>query len=316
MAETIALPPSPASSSDFTDELDDEALDALLAEKGALSQWPTPPLNCKSKGVRVEVEAISIWSSSTGSDEEEVDGELRFARCSTAHADYLEELDIATVLAHESANSYPTAQPLWDDILAIESMLLRARLPMEILAMSHNMLCKLGNTLSLDSDLSELPVQLLVASTIYLASAFMDDHPLSPAWWNSQLPSRPQPAPRVDKVSRMILEALGWRLHDLCSPPAIAVSMRRFERRSPLSAPPKAEGIFERAAQPIVEEARPLALVLQTASHGDARLQNGLLTPDDTPTEAKTMFLPILPPDGFLPDMRIKAPKTSFVPLL
>ena len=44
MACGVTFPPSPSLSVDYLDDLDDEALEAYLAGKGALSQWPTPPL--------------------------------------------------------------------------------------------------------------------------------------------------------------------------------------------------------------------------------------------------------------------------------
>ena len=318
MDELPASPPSPAPSPDFLDELDDEALEAYLASQGALSHWPTPPLESKSKGVRIEVEAISISSASTESDDEDVDGGLHLARRSQAVADRLKDIDLATLLAKECDDLYVTADCSREDILILEAILFRARLPTEILALSLNILSKLQlhqNTLPTDSTMSNLPVRLLVTSAICLASSCMDDHPPPPSWWNKKTCCCPQRTPHVLKVNNMILKALDWRLHDLASPAAIEVAMQRFVRLSE-PAVPSAEDIFERDAQPIFERAIPLALALQTSDYGAATWRNGQLTPDETPTEDKAMFLPVLPQDGFLPDSRIQPPKTNFLPLL
>jgi len=295
------------------DELDDETLGLYLAAQGALSQWPTPQLG--SKGVRVEVDEITISTESTENDDDDaVDGELDLTLRSLPPTDLVEELDISTVLVRESASLHCTTRPEREDTFIIESILLRACMPTEIVAMSLNILSKLHDTQPRDPAMSDLPVRLLVTSALCLASAFMDDSPPPPYWWNRQTCCHPKRTSHVHKVNSMILKALDWRLHDLASAPAIAVAMQRFERMyEPIV--PFAKGIFERAAQPLVEEARPLALVLQTSDHGDATVRSGQLTPDDSPTE-EVMFLPILPPGGFLPVRRMQALVKSFLPLL
>lgn len=300
-------PPSPTLSADFIDDLDDDALEAYLANKGALSQWPTPPL----KDHVIAIETLEVESDFTESDDE-VDGESTPKRCLPCPANSAKDLDIATVLARECA-AHRSGTPLWEDILAIERLLLQARLPMEVLAVSLDILSRLSNTVSEDSPIAALPLRSVAASAMCLASICTDDHPPPASWWDKHLDLAVDSGPHTDSVNRTVLEALDWRLHECTSPVAINVAMRRFERRDPLTT---YSHVLERAVTAVVEDARPLALVLQTPSLGDAVWCHGQLTPDDSPQETKPPFLPLVASNVMSPGVVLDARPETFLTLL
>ena len=57
----------------------------------------------------------------------------------------------------------------WDDVLLIEELLVRVRLPIEVLAIAFNILSKLVKQQNVDTLLQDLPLDTLILSTLSLA---------------------------------------------------------------------------------------------------------------------------------------------------
>ncbi|KAK6432929.1 hypothetical protein LTR95_010895 [Oleoguttula sp. CCFEE 5521] len=208
MDDTVTILPASPSLTDF-DSLDGiEDLDAFLDAKGSLSRFPTPPLGHMSF---VHVGVIEDVSEDESEDE-------------------VDELDIATVFARELS---APAEPFWDDILAIEDLLLRAHMPIEIVALSFNILSKLLHKPppSSDSALEQPSAGPLITATLSIAAIFTSDHPPPTSYWVTHVSRPPVVAKDLDRLELQILEALDWRLLQLSRPESIARTLWRFELR-------------------------------------------------------------------------------------
>ncbi|KAK6435664.1 hypothetical protein LTR95_008148 [Oleoguttula sp. CCFEE 5521] len=208
MDDTVAILPASPTLTDF-DSLDGiEDLDAFLDAKGGLSRFPTPPLKDKTYVHVGVVEDISEDES-----EDEVD-----------------DLDIAAVFARELSSP---AEPFWDDILAIEDLLLRAHMPIEIVALALNILSTFlyePSRLS-DSVSSPLLTGPLITATLSIASIFTSDYPPPTSYWATQVCHPPTATNDLHRLELKVLDALDWHLLSLSRPEAIAMALRQFERR-------------------------------------------------------------------------------------
>lgn len=204
------------------------------------------------------------------------------------------DLDVATVFARELGLDGAQA---WDDILLIEDLLVRARLPIEVLAIAFNILSKLVKQTAMDSTLQSPSLDLLVISTLSLAAIYTNDHPPSSSHWSRNVALGTATAKQIDAASMAIMEALDWRIHSCSEDVAVVAALQLFERRGvPTAVSTSAQEIYE---EPCLKP-QPLSLNLTgRSSSGEARWDNGQLTPT-TPSacseleEFRAVFLPLL----------------------
>lgn len=281
------FPLSPAfSDCDSLAGIDD--LDAFLDAQGKLSQWPTPPLKRETE------EDLEVPSEDSDYDSEDgVDGMECLLEDEKANANIFADLDIATVFARELRLDGPRA---WDDILLMEELFVRARLPIEVLALSFNILSKLVKQQTTDALLQDISLNLLVLSTLSLACIHTNDHPLSTSHFARHVSITPITGKQIDNATIIVMSALDWRVHDCSEGEAIVSTLRLFERRQPpLFVPHMAQDLHD---EPFLKP-EPLCFNLADRIQGEAQWANGQLTPGASSTcsvvpEFENSFLPLL----------------------
>jgi hypothetical protein len=170
-------------------------------------------------------------------------------------------------------------------------MLLQAHLPTNVLALALNILSRISNILLDDDNLARVDKDLLVTSSLCLASIYTNDHPPPLSYWannvcNGQISTR-----ELDKMVLSILAALDWRVLTLASPSMIGATLHRFERRG--------ERPILATAVTTKPQPQSQCLLLRVDSNCGACWSNGLVTPEVTPPtsaleEPKNLWLPLL----------------------
>jgi len=208
-----------------------------------------------------------------------------------ALANVFADLDIATVFARELRLDGAQA---WDDILLMEELFVRARLPIEVLALSFNIMSKLVKQQVIEILLQDISLNLLVLATLSLASIHTNDHPPSPSYFARHVSVTPTTGKQIDGATVAVMTALDWRVHD-CSEDATVVStLRLFERREPpLYTSHLAQDLYD---EPFL---KPQPLYFDTVVRGEAQWANGQLTPGASSTcsvvpEFENSFLRLL----------------------
>jgi hypothetical protein len=211
---------------------------------------------------------------------------------------FFTDLDIATVFARELGLDGAQA---WDDVLLIEELLVRVRLPIEVLAIAFNILSKLVKQQNVDTLLQRLPLDALIISTLSLASIYTNDSPLSASHLARNVAAGPMTAMDIDMANISVMSALNWRIHDCTEGETIITALRMFERREPPHYVPDLvqEHYQEHYQEPCLKP-EPLCLRL-TDRHtsGEAHWDNGQLTPGASSScsvaaEFEHTFLPLL----------------------
>lgn len=175
-------------------------------------------------------------------------------------------------------------------------MFVRVRLPIEILALSFNIVSKLVKQQNLEILLQDLPLDLVILSTLSLASIYTNDHPLSVSHLARAVATGPTTAKQIDKANIAVMSALDWRIHDCSEGATIVQALRLFERReAPVYVPNLAQELYE---EPYLKP-QPLSLRTNDNDHGDARWANGQITPGASAScsvvqETEPSFLPLL----------------------
>ncbi|KAK5674975.1 hypothetical protein LTS10_012387 [Elasticomyces elasticus] len=262
------LPPSPALSS-FCDLLSDDDLDALLAGLGQLSHFATPPL-C-TKHVAAEVEE-------TESEDERMD-DIDYRR-------------IALHFAYETgecpaSHSHATT--------SIESLLWRAQLPPELLAVSYNILRRYSILQTSSSDDTTFAADLLTVAAFALTVSYTDDHPPKSAWWAKRICRDRWSASEIDKAMVHVLVTIDWALHHLSAPQAVdrALNILFTPLANELAIIKEEQSV---AVQLVKAAPIPLRIVIGDTT---ACWADGQLTPEDTPLGSplnvpQAYFLPLL----------------------
>lgn len=185
----------------------------------------------------------------------------------------------------------------WDDVLLIEELLVRVRLPIEVLAVSFNILSKLVKQENVDTLLRSLQLDALILSTLSLASIYTNDHPLSASYLARNVATGPITAMDVDMANIAVMSALDWRIHDCTDGATIVAALRLFERREPPHYVPSLD--HEPYQEPCLKP-EPLCLrMIDRHSSGEAHWDNGQLTPGASSScsvaaEFEHSFLPLL----------------------
>ncbi|KAF2161154.1 hypothetical protein M409DRAFT_28482 [Zasmidium cellare ATCC 36951] len=264
------LPPSPAPSEcDSLDGIDD--LDAFLASQGQLSQWPTPP--SLQKDALVETTEI------------DADAETESESDDFRH--------IATTLS-EAGSIDIQATPL--DVEIIRNMLLRADLPMEVIALALNILSGLHTQESKATSFTDTPPDLIVVGAFSLAVSYTNDHAPRPFWWSHFICDCHWTAKRIGRTVWRMLEALDFGLHQFTREECMENAMSR------LSEPAEPE--------PTLTEMPPLKLQIDS---NITRWEYGQLTPDATPPCSAS---PAVHLEDEAPPLGWRMPLMRFLPLL
>jgi hypothetical protein len=282
------FPPSPAfSDCDSLAGIDD--LDAFLDAQGKLSQWPTPPLKSEME------EDLEVPSEDSDYESEDgVDGMQPLLEDEMAYANMFADLDIATVFARELRLDGARS---WDDILLMEELFIRARLPIEVLALAFNILSKLVKQQAVDALLQDTSLNLLILSMLSLASIHTNDHPPSPSYFARYVSATPTTGKQISQATLAAMTVLDWRVHDCSEGATIVSTLRLFERREPpLYAPHLLQDLYD---EPFLKP-QPLCFKMADRSNaGGAQWANGQLTPGASSTcsvvqESENPFLPLL----------------------
>lgn len=201
------------------------------------------------------------------------------------------DLDIATVFARELRLDGPQA---WDDILLMEEIFVRAQLPIEVLAISCNIMSKLVKQQVIDVLLQEISLNTLVIATLSLASIHTNDHSPSPSYLARHVSVTPTTGKQIDQATIAVMTALDWRVHDCSESAAILSTLRLFERRGPpIHTPPLAHDLYN---EPFL---KPQPLCFDMAHRSGTQWANGQLTPGASSTcsvvpDFENSFLPLL----------------------
>jgi hypothetical protein len=165
----------------------------------------------------------------------------------------------------------------WDDVLLIEELLVRVRLPNEVLAIAFNILCKLAKQQNVETLLQGLALDALILSTLSLASIYTSDQSLPASYLARNVAPGPMTAMEIDMANISVMSALDWRIHDCTEDKKIIAALRTFERREPphyVHVPDLVQ--YE---EPYMKP-EPLCLrMAERHSSGEAHWDNGQLTP-------------------------------------
>lgn len=203
------------------------------------------------------------------------------------------DLDIATVFARELGLDGARA---WDDILLMEELFVRARLPIEVLALSFNILSKLIKQQTIDALITGFSLERIVLSTLSLASIHTNDHPPSVAYFARRVSTTPTTGKQIDQANITIMSALDWRVHDCSEGATIVSTLRLFERRQPpVYVPHLVHDLYDEACM----KPQPLCFDLEGRISGGATWANGQMTPGASSScsvlpEFENSFLPLL----------------------
>lgn len=179
----------------------------------------------------------------------------------------------------------------------IEDLLVRANLPIEVLALSFNILSKFVRRPTLEvSTLKDLPLDLLIVATLSLASIYTNDHPPSSSHWASEVAIGSMTGKQIDETSLAIMSALDWRIHDCSDGASLVQALRLFERRD--LQPSLQSQPLEHFEEPCLKP-KPLCLKIVARNDDAACWVNGQLTPGNSSTcsaleDHRTSFLPLL----------------------
>jgi hypothetical protein len=176
----------------------------------------------------------------------------------------------------------------------MEEIFVRAQLPIEVLAISCNIMSKLVKQQVIDVLLQEISLNTLVIATLSLASIHTNDHSPSPSYLARHVSVTPTTGKQIDQATIAVMTALDWRVHDCSESAAILSTLRLFERRGPpIHTPPLAHDLYN---EPFL---KPQPLCFDMAHRSGTQWANGQLTPGASSTcsvvpDFENSFLPLL----------------------
>jgi len=176
----------------------------------------------------------------------------------------------------------------------MEEIFVRAQLPIEVLALSFNIMSKLVKQQVIDVLLQDFSLNLVVLATLSLASIHTNDHSPSPAYLARHVSVTSTTGKQVDEATIAVMTALDWRVHNCSEGAAILSTLRLFERREPpLYTPSLTQDLYD---EPFL---KPQPLCFSMAVRGETQWANGQLTPGASSTcsvvpELENSFLPLL----------------------
>lgn len=171
----------------------------------------------------------------------------------------------------------------------MSSILFRAQLPSEILALAFNIM--IDQSRSSPPALVSASRGLLLAATLNLAALYTIDHPPKLTDWSNNVCDCRWTAAEIDQVSLQILSALDWRLHKFGSTDAIQRAMDRLHyptsHRSKHFAATMSDSNWDDSEGALVPGSKLTTRPKVSCEDGAAYWVNGQLTPEGTPTEAR-----------------------------
>lgn len=195
---------------------------------------------------------------------------------------------MATIFA---GKAYTAAAPTAWEVEHIRDLLVNAKLPAEIIALTYNVVQTYHAVKRFRSEPPVEPGDLLVVSAMGLAVMYASDHPPKSSWWSRIVCNGIRSASEIDTATLDMLAALDWSLHALCAPSAIEESL------SLLTGEVKSEIEMIARPQTPVRQPEPLKISLEGT---EAVWAHGQLTPETmSPASAtakveKNQFLPLL----------------------
>ena len=172
----------------------------------------------------------------------------------------------------------------------MRSILFRAQLPAEVLSLAFNIM--IDQKRSSPSALVSASRGLLLAATLNLAALYTIDHPPKLAEWSKTVCDCRWTAGEIDQVSLQILSALDWRLHKFGSTDAIQRAMDKLyyptNPRSKQSAPTPFDPNWDDSGGALISNSKLSTQLKVNCEDGAAYWVNGQLTPEGTPTEARS----------------------------
>ncbi|KAK5135678.1 hypothetical protein LTR08_004979 [Meristemomyces frigidus] len=269
------LPPSPAlSACDSLADIDD--LDAFLMAQGPLSKFatppPPPPLVMEKKSIVAVIDTVELANTTpplakkgaTITYVEVFDSDDEFED----EEDDGDRLDYNHITLLFATATCAFAIPAACETQLIHALLLRARLPVEILALAYNIVQRFHAVKPFSASHA---ADLLTVAALALAVTYTDDHAPRSSWWAWTVCDGLWNARDVDGVVLEVLAAMDWGLHGLCAPEAL-------ER-----------GVGLLLAPPVVLAAiaahgtSGLPSLLLPMEEAEPRWGFGHLTPEDTP---------------------------------
>ncbi|USW53095.1 Putative Cyclin-like superfamily [Septoria linicola] len=265
----MIYPPSPAlSACDSLDGIDD--LDAFLALQGGLSHFPTPPLKSDARDPGLDV-----------------------TRPTHTHHNLVQTDPVANAFAIEASTSMSPDAYVAD---AIHHMLVRADLPLEVVAVAFSLILALRQD---PADLLGCPPDLLSVAALRLAVSYTDDHAPIPAWYSRHVCRCSYTAQTIDATALQLLAALDWHIHKFTTSEALDQAMFAFCSSTAIGSSALSTPDHDIGSPSILLEIQPLKLV--TSDTSIVHWENGAYTPDITPpcsalddTRTEMQFLPLL----------------------
>lgn len=156
----------------------------------------------------------------------------------------------------------------------IQDMLQRVLLPLDLLALSLNILGRYqSHSTLLQNDVPTVPSDLLAVAAFALARSYTSDHPPRSSYWSRRVCYHHWSAQKIDATIIHVLETIDWRLHDLTTSEALATAKERLQPSPP--AP------VQKSLLDAIDSKHPALRI--TIDDSTACWVNGQLTPDSSP---------------------------------
>lgn len=258
----MTFPLSPVRSEcDSLADIDD--LDAFLASKGPLSRWGTPPL----EHIAAAADAAEFEEEYHGSAGEDGTLDRAYLRHISSDTEINAAADAQVAATFERAS--PRNASLAGETDVVHSLLRRAQLPPEVLALSYNILTAYTQRLCLVPCPHTYPLSLLTVSALALAVAYTNDYAPNSSWWSYRVCKSLWTAQQIDNAMLSVLATLDWSLFKYGSPPMLDCATNVLLKRAP------ATRRDQQAVKP-----PPLTISIEDAT---ACWVGGQLTPNSTP---------------------------------
>lgn len=165
-----------------------------------------------------------------------------------------------------------------------------------MLALSFNILAKVVKQPVLETPLKDFSLDILIVSSLSLASIYTNDHPPSSSHWAHSVAMGPVTGKHINAASTAMMSTLDWRIHDCSDVASIKQAVRRFERRD---LPSRTVNVAQELYEEPHLKPQPLCLKIDERNSRETRWSNGQLTPGSQSSfsiseAAHKSFLPLL----------------------
>lgn len=164
--------------------------------------------------------------------------------------------------------------PSHEELVAVRVLLTRAGLPLEILAITLNILTRIQRHNKPTESLAGTPADLLVVAALSLVLSYTRDFPPRTSWWSIHVCDCTWTTSRIDETIRELLVVLDFRLHFCSDEIKLQEALLRLSEQADTSADDPEEDM------PVIGQTlamNPLQLIVGGSS---TLWQHGQLTPD------------------------------------